>query len=91
MAFRMFSRGRSVGLSVAQHRIRGGTAPRMSTAAPLAASTTLTNPLLDQSRTPRFRIIAPSDVGPAVASVLAAMEADVAQLEKTLEIKVLGL
>lgn len=86
MAFRVFSR-RSVGLSVAQQRIRGGAVPRMSTVAPLASSPT-TNALLDQTRTPRFRAIAPSDVAPAVASILAAMEADVAQLEKTLEAKV---
>ena len=89
MAFRVLSR-RSVGFQVTQQRIRGGAVPKMSTAAPMA-STTITNPLLDSSRTPQFRSISASDVVPAVSSVLANLEADVAKLEETLEAKVRNL
>lgn len=87
MAFRLLS-GRSLGIKVAQQRIRGGAVPMMSTAAPVAASTTVTNPLLDSSRIPQFRSISAADVVPAVSSVLANLEADVAKLEETLEAKV---
>lgn len=87
MAFRVLS-SRSLGIKVAQQRIRGGAVPMMSTAAPVAASTTVTNPLLDSSRTPQFRSISAADVVPAVSSVLANLEADVAKLEETLEAKV---